>query len=62
MRLDRRQDHAAAATITEALRMRTAFGDFAARLLLKRCGIAPALGDRALVGRYDRRQCPIQRR
>lgn len=59
---DRRQGGATAAAIAEALRMKTAFGDFAARLLLKRRGIALAIADRALVGRYDPRQRPRSHR
>jgi hypothetical protein len=58
MEPDRRQDRATAATIIEALRMKTAFGDFAARQLLKRCGIPPVVADRALASRHDQRQLP----
>jgi hypothetical protein len=56
--LDRRQDRATAAAITEALRMKTAFDEFAAHLLLKRRSIAPDVAERAIAGRHDPRQVP----
>lgn len=54
---DRRQDRATAATITEALRMQTAFGRAAARRLLLPV-VSAALAERVLAGRYDPRQRP----
>jgi hypothetical protein len=55
---DNRRDRATAATITEALRMKTAFGLDAARQFLWRQKVSLAIADRALAGRYDRRLLP----
>lgn len=56
--IERRSNRATAAAIQEALRMKSAFGAFAARQLLNRYGFAPALAERVLAGRYDPRQAP----
>ncbi|HEX9173867.1 MAG TPA: hypothetical protein VF861_14535 [Telluria sp.] len=56
--LDRRQDRTTATTVIEALRMKTAFGDLAARRLLERQGVPPAVARRTLAGRHDPRQLP----
>jgi hypothetical protein len=53
---DRRQDSATALTVTEALRMKTAFGVEAAHRLLTRSSVAADVADRSLAGRYDQRQ------
>lgn len=60
-RPERRQDRASAATVTEALRMQSAFGAEAARRLLTRRGIAAKVAERALAGRRDARQVPDRR-
>ena len=52
---DRRQDHKTASTIAEALRMKTAFGEDAARRFLWRNKVTQ---EAAIAGRYDRRRLP----
>jgi hypothetical protein len=58
MEPDRRQDRATAATITEALRMKSAFGLIAAQVFAARRDIPLQVADRALAGRHDPRQQP----
>lgn len=53
--LDRRHDTTTASIITEALRMKSAFGLDAARRFLWRRKIADTA---PIAGRYDRRQRP----
>lgn len=55
---DRRQDRATAATITEALRMKTAFGERAAQAFAARRDIPPQVAERVLAGLHDPRQVP----
>jgi hypothetical protein len=56
--LDRRRDRATANTIIEALRMKTAFGPFAAHQFLRRRNVAIVTAARVIAGRYDPRQQP----
>jgi hypothetical protein len=56
--LDRRRDHATSNLIAEALRMKNAFGDFAAHTFLRRHNVAIVTAVRAIAGRYDPRQRP----
>lgn len=54
--LDRRQDQITSNKITEALRIKTAFGPRAALLFLRHRGVAHSIAYRTLAGRYDPRQ------
>jgi hypothetical protein len=58
---ERRKDLATATTVAEARRMKTAFGEFAARMLLKRAGVSPAVASRTLADPRDPRQLPDRR-
>lgn len=54
--LDRRQDHKTAEQISEAMRMKRAFGEDAGIELLKRQAVPEQLARAALGGKYERRK------
>lgn len=56
--MDRRQDHKTADHITEALRMKRAFGLIVAERFLWRRGIRGDIVPAVLAGRYERRLTP----
>lgn len=58
--LDRRQDRATASTVTEVLRMKSAFGETVAYVFAVRRKIPLSTVERVLAGRYDPRQRPDQ--
>jgi hypothetical protein len=53
---ERRQDCATADLVTEALRMKRAFGEDAAGEFLRRHGVNAEVAHEALVDRYERRR------
>lgn len=56
--LDRRLDRATSTLITEALRMKSAFGATAAHTFLRQRNVPLVTAIRAIAGRYDPRKIP----
>lgn len=57
----RREDQQTSEQIVEALALKRAFGNSAAKSFLAELGVQPALMDTVLLGKYDRRQDPDRR-